>query len=382
MRILHLGKYYAPERGGIERHTQALAEYCSAQGDAVAALVHARPGRWRSTRETLNGVTVYRSGCVAAPVYTPLSPALPWQFMRVLREFKPELLHLHLPNPSCFLALALPAARRLPWIVHWHADVPPDAPDWRLRVGYRAYRPFEQALLARAQAVIATSQAYLDASLALAPWRSKTQVIPLGIAEEARVEGHPGSWPAGEGLRLLAVGRLSRYKGFDVLIDALVARSEDRLLLIGAGDCETQLRAQAQARGVSARVAFAGDVDDASLAQAYAGAEVFVLPSRDRGEAFGLVLLEAMRAGLPVVASAIPGSGVASVIADGESGLLVPPDDAAALAAALARFDDAGMRTRFGAAGRARWTDHFTLAHSGDATRRLYSAALGASAPA
>ena len=382
MRILHLGKYYAPERGGIERHTQALAEYCSGQGDAVATLVHARPGQWHSTRETLNGVTVYRSGCVAAPVYTPLSPALPWQFLRALREFQPELLHLHLPNPSCFLALVLPAARRLPWIVHWHADVPPDAPDWRLRLGYRVYRPFEQALLARAHAVIATSQAYLDASLALTPWRTKARVIPLGIAAAPNAHGDPGRWPAGNGLRLLAVGRLSRYKGFDVLIDALATRSEDRLLLIGAGECEMQLRAQAQARGLSARVAFAGDVDDASLAQAYAGADAFVLPSRDRGEAFGLVLLEAMRAGLPVVASAIPGSGVTSVVVDGETGVLVPPDDADALAAALARFDDGGMRARFGTAGRARWAEHYTLAHSADATRRLYAAALGASASA
>jgi len=376
MRILHVGKYYAPQRGGIERHTQALAEYCVGQGDTVAALVHQPPGAWGSSRDALSGVEVWRAGCLAAPVYTPISPAFPWLLARALRESAPQVLHLHLPNPSCFAALALPAARRLSWIVHWHADVPPDSPDWRLRFGYRAYRPFEQAMLARARAIVATSQAYLDASLALAPWRAKARVIPLGVDEASAAERDTSEWPATRGLRLLAVGRLSRYKGFDVLIDALAARADDTLLLVGDGECAGELRERAQAKGIADRVRFAGEIDDARLASAYASADVFVLPSLDRGEAFGLVLLEAMRAGLPVVASAIPGSGVTSVVADGETGWLAPPGDAPALAAALARFDDDALRTRFGAQGRARWKARFTLEQSARETRRLYAAAL------
>jgi len=376
MRILHVGKYYAPQRGGIERHTQALAEYCAGHGDDVAALVHQAPGRWRSSHDRLNDVQVWRTGCLAAPVYTPISPAFPLLFARVLREFAPQVLHLHLPNPSCFAALALPAARRLPWIAHWHADVPPDSPDWRLRIGYQLYRPFEQALLARARTIIATSQAYLDVSSALAPWQAKTCVIPLGVDAAPAGTRDASPWPATRGLRLLAVGRLSHYKGFDVLLDALATRADDALLIVGDGECASELRAQAQANGVATRVRFAGAVDDASLASAYASADVFVLPSLDRGEAFGLVLLEAMRAGLPVVASAIPGSGVGSVVADGDTGWLVPPGDAAALAAALARFDDAALRERFGSQGRARWNAHFTLEHSARQTRKLYSAAL------
>jgi glycosyltransferase involved in cell wall biosynthesis len=376
MRILHVGKYYAPQRGGIERHTQALAEYCAGHGDTVAALVHQPPGAWRSSRETIHGVDIRRVGCLAAPVYTPISPAFPLLLARALREFAPQVLHLHLPNPSCFAALALPAARRLPWIVHWHADVPPDSPDWRLRFGYRVYRPFEQALLAHAKAIIATSQPYFDASVALAPWRAKTRMIALGVDDAPAATRDPSAWPDTHGLRLLAVGRLGRYKGFDVLIDALASRPDDSLLLVGDGECADELRARAQANGVADRVRFAGEIDDARLASAYASADVFVLPSLDRGEAFGLVLLEAMRAGLPVVASAIPGSGVGSVVADGETGWLVPPGDAPALAAALARFEDAALRERFGVQGRARWSARFTLEHSARETRRLYAAAL------
>ena len=377
MRVLHLGKYYAPQRGGIERYTQALAEWSVAQGDAVGVLVHQRVGTWWRAQEIMAGVDVRRAGCIAAPLYTPLSPAFPLELARALRELEPDLLHLHCPNPSCFAALASPAARRLPWIVHWHAEVAPDSPNWRLRAAYRAYRPFEQAMLARARTIIATSQAYVEASVALAPWRAKTVVIPLGIEDTEPASRAPELWPAQAGVRLLAVGRLSHYKGFDVLIEALAQVANARLLLIGRGECERELHALAHARGLDQRIAFAGELDDATLAAAYVAADAFVLPSLDRSESFGLVLLEAMRAGLPVIASAIPGSGVGTVVADGQTGWLVPPGDAQALAHAIARLGDAAdVRKRFGAAGRARWASVFTLEQSAMAVRAVYRAVL------
>ncbi|MEO7325823.1 MAG: glycosyltransferase [Dokdonella sp.] len=375
MRILHIGKYYTPERGGIERYTQSLAEWCVAGGEPTSVLVHQRPGRWRRAQTTINGVDVRRAACIAAPLYTPLSPSFPFELARALREFRPDLLHLHFPNPSCFAVLASPAARRLPWIVHWHADVPPDSPDWRLRTAYRAYRPFEQATLARAQAIVATSQQYLDASAALAPWHEKTAVVPLGIAAIERNHRRIDLWPAQRGLRLLAVGRLSRYKGFNVLIDALAHIRDASLLLVGNGECERELRAQTCARGLEARIVFAGDLDDDALAAAYAAADAFVLPSLDRGEAFGLVLLEAMRAGVAVVASAIPGSGVGSVIADGATGLLIAPGEAQALAATIERLHDVNLRKRLGEAGQRRWHEHFTLDTSASRMLRVYQAA-------
>lgn len=368
LRVLHLGKYYAPVRGGIERHVQDLAEGGAAAGDHTGVLVHQAAGRWRRSRETLNQVSLWRAGCVAAPVYTPISPGFPALLHRAIGELEPQLLHLHLPNPSCLAALGLPAARRLPWLVHWHADVPPDTPDWRLRAAYRVYRHFERALLARAAAIIATSDDYRRASLALAPWAGKTRIVPLGSRAAARAEPQPELWPAG-GLRLLSAGRLSRYKGVHVLLEALAGLPDASLLLIGEGECAAGLRATAARLQLGHRVRFAGAVDDATLAAARAAADVFVLPSLDRGEAFGLTLLEAMQAGIAVVASRIPGSGVASVV--GESGLLVAPGDAGALAAALGRLQDPALRRHLGAAGRARWQQHFTLGQCIAATRAI-----------
>lgn len=377
MRILHLGKYYAPERGGIERYLQALAEWSVARGDTVGVLVHQRAGHWRSTQEFINGVSVRRAGCVAAPLYTPLSPAFPFELAHALRDIRPDLLHLHFPNPSCFAALASPAARQLPWIVHWQAEVAPDSADWRLRTAYRAYRPFEQAVLARASAIVATSQAYVDVSVPLAPWHAKTVVIPLGVEDAESGTPAPGLWPAKQGMRLLAVGRLSHYKGFDVLLEALAQATGASLLLIGRGECERALHALAHELGLDQRVAFAGALDDSALAAAYAAAEVFVLPSLDRSESFGLVLLEAMRARLPIIASAIAGSAVGTIVGDNQTGLLVTPGDQHALATAIERLRANGeLRAAFGAEGRARWERAYTLEQSARAVRALYQSTL------
>ena len=147
--------------------------------------------------------------------------------------------------------------------------------------------------------------------------------------------------------------------------------------MIGRGECERTLRALARERGLGGRVAFAGELDDATLAAAYAAADAFVLPSLDRSESFGLVLLEAMRAGLAVVASAIPGSGVGTIVVDGETGLLVAPGDAQALSRSISRLrDDAPLRAKFGAAGRARWEHAFTLSQSALAVQTLYQRVL------
>jgi glycosyltransferase involved in cell wall biosynthesis len=335
--------------------------------------VHQRPGVWHTTREVIDGVEIRRVACIGAPIYTPLSPTFPIQLAYALRDIQPDILHLHLPNPSCFSVLASARARRLPWLIHWHSDIPPDAPDWRLRVGYRAYRPFEQALLKRASAVVTTSRSYLDASAALVPWRTKSRVIPLGAEDLPLAQTRPDLWPAGDGLRLLGVGRLSHYKGFEVLVRALARANGARLLLIGDGECATDLRRIADESGTASRIHFAGTVDDETLLAAYASADAFVLPSINRGEAFGLVLLEAMRARLPVIASAIPGSGIGEVVVDGETGLLTAPGDAQALSAAITRMQDPELRRQFGARGRQRWEDHFTLEHTAQRWLALYA---------
>ena len=384
LRVLHIGKFYAPQRGGIERHVQDLAEWQVANGIDAQVLVHQPPGHWTGTRDVINGVTIERVGCIAAPLYAPISPSFPLRLSSMIRRHRPQALHLHMPNTSCFALLASPAARRLPWILHWHADISADAKDWRLHVAYRLYRPFEQAVLRRAAAIIVTSQAYRDASVALKPWLAKSQVIGLGLGAAPESDAPPPNWPAGDGIKLLAVGRLSYYKGFDTLFDALALlrdRSDvpmPRLLLVGEGEHERRLREHASRLQLDDCVRFAGGVDDESLQAAYSSADLFALPSLDRSEAFGLVLLEAMRSRLPVVASAIAGSGVGHVVADGVTGDLFVAGDAGALADALTRMTrEPARRERMGAAGYARWRDEFSLERSASQVAELYTRVVG-----
>jgi glycosyltransferase involved in cell wall biosynthesis len=405
MRVLHIGKFFPPYAGGIERSSADLTAALVERGVAVTMLAHASPVDGAAKHFQAAGVDVTLAACHGQWLYAPVSPSFVFVLNRLIREFKPDLLHLHVPNTSAFWALLSPAARRLPWIVHWHADVPHDIRRSAVRAMYRLYRPWEQALLRRANAVIATSPPYRDASSALAPWRDKIEVIPLGLAAQAHAVddsvdsaparsnyAHPEKvdaaanvasstntqWP-GNGLRVLAVGRLSHYKGFDVLLRALAQVTGASLVLIGSGECDNDLRTLAHELGLQTRVRFAGHVDDATLAQAYAQAQAFCLPSVERSEAFGMVLLEAMRARLAVIASAIPGSGVGYVVVDDVSGLLVAPGDAAALAQALRRLaGDSGLRTQLGAAGHARWQSEFSLDRCADRTLALYRSVLEA----
>lgn len=385
MRVLHIGKFFPPHPGGIERCTADLCGALQRAGNATAVLAHAEPGTPTLRRVTPDGLDVTLAACHGQLLYAPLSPAFPLLLRRTIRRFNPDLLHLHLPNTSALCALLIPAARRLPWLVHWHADIPIDTRRRMLRLAYRAYRPFEQAVLRRSAAIIATSQPYLDSSAALAPWRAKTTIIPLGIAPQAgTLAGRDAPMDAdapiapAAGLHVLSVGRLSYFKGIDVLLRALVEVPDARLTVIGDGECRAALERLAGDLGIAARVRFAGRIDmdaegEAALAAACRDADVFCLPSIDRAESFGLVLLEAMRAGLPVVASAIPGSGVGFVVRDGETGLLTAPGDSTALTSALRRLAaDPSLRARLGAAGRQRWRDEFTLDRAVERILRVY----------
>ena len=160
---------------------------------------------------------------------------------------------------------------------------------------------------------------------------------------------------------VFAVGRLVPQKGFDVLLDAFASSSLDGLKLTIAGDgVERQrLEARTDELGLRCRVRFVGMVDRSRLAGLLCGARAFAFPSR--GEAFGIALLEAMAAGVPSVAAAA--GGIPEFVRDGENALLVPPDDASALARALARLSsDEALRRRLSVAGRRTasaltWTD-------------------------
>lgn len=380
MRVLHIGKYYPPFAGGMEHFLADLLPALDQQGVHSAALVHdeqpRRGGQWPAADADL---PIYRAPCHGRLLYAPLSPAFPFWLHRAIQAFQPDLLHLHLPNTSAFWALAVPAARRLPWVIHWHADVVASTIERRLALAYRLYRPFEQRLLAASRAVIATSPPYLVASAALADWRDRCQVIPLGldsarIAEPTPTARHQAHALWGDSrFRILAIGRLTYYKGHEVLIRAAAELPDSRVLIVGSGEQRPRLDTLIQSLQLGARVQLPGFQTDADLTALLASCDVLCLPSLERTEAFGLVLLEAMRFARPVVVSDIPGSGTGWVVHTGGHGLTVAPGDAATLARALRELHaDPVRRALLGAAGQTALRERFGIGPVAAAIKTVY----------
>ncbi len=340
MRVLHIGKYFPPVAGGIETFCGDLFDGFAKSDIHCRMLVHCKPGQALENNPDLIGVK-----SLGEAFFTPIAPSFGGHMRRQIKTFKPQVLHLHLPNPAIFRLLASPAARRIPWVVNWHSDVVPSPHQWRLRLAYPAYRLLESATLAQAARVLAASQAYADGSAALQRHaKHKLSVLPFGINPRRLDARQPVNWPDGE-FKIAAVGRLTYYKGFDILLKAMVKLPSASLLLLGDGQEGPRLAKMVSELKLVDRVTLIGSASDALRNQVIASADCLCLPSIERTEAFGIVLVEAMALGTPVVATNLAGSGVPWVVGSGGHGLLAEPNDVSALATQLGKLmDDAPLR--------------------------------------
>lgn len=350
MRVLHIGKFYPPHRGGIETHLQTL---CRGLSHSVDIEVIVANEDHRAAVERDGAVLVHRLPRLCDVGGASICPTLVSAILRT----QADIIHLHTPNPLAGLAILL-SRYPAPLVVSWHSDIV------RQRILGRLIAPVELALVRRAAALIASSPNYVDSSPTLARNRERVHVIPYGIDHRqfttATSPANVASIRRKYGDRIvLAVGRLVYYKGFDVLIRAMSA-VDGHLLIIGEGPLRKQLEDAAVAAGVALRVSFLGDLPQAELIDHLHAADVFALSSTARSEAFGIVQLEAMAAGKPIVNTRLA-SGVPFVSRDGETGITVEPGSVNALAEALNRLlNDPGSRARYGAAAKRRVAEEFS----------------------
>ena len=379
LRVLHVGKYFAPYSGGMETYLRDLMTAQIKRGWQSVALVH-------QLKVSLFGVAAAQPvghgelDVICARVwlrvfFTPISPSFPWLLRKLIREKKPQVLHLHLPNASAFWVLLLPSARRLPWVVHWHSDVLTSSHSLGLRIFYRVYRLFERAVLRHANAIIVTSPPYLDASRPLRDFHEKCHVVPLGL-DPVNLPNVPSNTAASNPsrpLRVLAVGRLTYYKGFEFLISAAADCAFVEVHIVGVGERGAMLKALAARLAVSDRVIFHGHLSAHALAEQFASCDCLCLPSIERTEAFGLVLLEAMYYARATVVSCVRGSGMGWVVKDGVTGLHVAPENKESLSTALRHMygDRARVRT-LGIKGRDRFYRHFHIDESAMGVEKVY----------
>ncbi|HAI70548.1 MAG TPA: glycosyl transferase family 1, partial [Gammaproteobacteria bacterium] len=218
-------------------------------------------------------------------------------------------------------------------------------------------------------------------STALQPWQDKCQVIPLGIAKGRLPEPtfQAQNWAtqqwAKQTTRILTVGRLTYYKGHEILIRAMAQVNNAQLLIVGTGERRQRLENLISELNLAHKIKLLGYCSDAELIALLASCDCFCLPSLERTEAFGVVLLEAMRYAKPIIASAIPGSGVPWVVK--ESGRLVPPQDISALTQALQEMvDNLPLRAHLGMGGQQRFQQVFDIKKVAVKTAELYRQVL------
>ncbi len=341
--------------GGIPEAIASLAKGMSPRHES--SVLVARSRGW-GRQYTFDGIPVEAVSSFGTVFSSPVSPSFP--FVLADHSRKADLVAFHHPFPLNDIGATFGFSSRTALVVHWHAEIV------RQRSLTGLVAPFIRRTLARAQRIIVSHPSLLSGSLLLAGHHEKCAIIPYGIdvsywneldiAQRRRVEELRSRYPR----LVIATGRLVPYKGFRVLIEAL-RQIDATAIIVGAGPLRDDLLREARQFGVDRKIILAGQLSRDDLKVHLHAARLYALPSVGFEEAFGIVQLEAMAAGLPIVNTALP-TGVPHVARQGLEALTVTPNDAAALGEAISRLlADQELARRFGAAGRARARAEYDL---------------------
>jgi glycosyltransferase involved in cell wall biosynthesis len=375
IRVLTFGRYVDADFGGLERYVLELARVLREE----AHFTNIVAARGAAPDLEVVGNTVYAQP-VGSLAGVPVCPTMPFHAYRLHRRKRFDIVHLQFPaDPAAHLAtLILP--RTVKRVITWHSDIV------RQKRLVMFYRPFLRHLLNTADAIIIPTPAHRTSSehLSEIEEHGRFHVVPFGVdlsrfrhrpeAAEAIRKRHAGRF------LIFALGRHVYYKGYEYLIRALPLVPEAGLVLGGRGPLTDSLMKLAQDLGVRERIEFTGRIPEADLPAYYHACDVFCLPSVEQAEAFGIVQIEAMASGRPVVCCQLH-NGVTWVNQDGITGLVVPPANPAALAAALTRLmREPALRARLGEQGRTRAFGVFTLEAMARGTLSVYRSVLAGNA--
>ena len=356
LRVLHAYKVFPPDVvGGINEVIAYIAKGLAPQHASSLLVARSRGRGRRYSWDTIPVEALFSFGTLLS---TPVAPSFPFVLAR--RSRRADLVALHHPFPLNDIGVALGLPCRTALVVHWHSEILRALPLARLLA------PLIRRTLARAQRIVVAHPALLSESPLLAPHAEKCAVVPHGIdvpywaeldaAQRRRVEELRRRYPR----LVMATGRLVPYKGFDVLIEAL-RQLDATAIIVGEGPLRRNLLRMAQQAGAAERVILAGMLSRDELKVHLHAARLYAFPSVSAAEAFGIVQIEAMAAGLPIVNTNLP-TGVPHVARHGREALTVPPSDPAALAAVIAQLlDDPELGQRLGAAGRRRAATEYDL---------------------
>lgn len=367
-RILLVNKFYSPWIGGVEAVVQNLAE--GLKDEFTTRVLCCSPPDL-STKRLVNNIPVTCARSFATWWGMPMAPEFPFRLWQ--EASKSDIVHLHLPFPLADLSWLLLKIKK-PLVITFHAPIVRQRPVMFL------YTPFLESIFKKAQAVIITSPRIKNYIPGLYPFEKKIKIIPLGIDPslfQLNKAGHNSNLIRrhyGTPL-LLVVGRLNYYKGIHVLMEAM-SKIDAQLLIIGNGVHGPRLKKILNKLPHRRRIHFIGEKTDSGLINFYHACDIFILPSIYPSEAFGIVQLEAMAAGKPIVNTRLA-SGVPWVARHNKEALTVTPDDPDSLAKAInLLLEKPDLGKKLGEAGRKRLLQKFTLSTMLASHRELYRSLL------
>lgn len=361
MKILQLGKYYYPHMGGIENHLHQLSSELVKLGNDVTVSVS--NNNLSGAHEAIDGVKVDRAPLLItifnAPVIIPMKP----------KGEKFDIVHVHLPNPIASISALSSQSQNI--VVTYHSDVIKDGM-FAKSLNHLYTKFVLTPLLDRAKVIIATSPNYVAGSKILQKYKKKVRVVPYSIDLELFKLNKSNKKTFTElqekykGKRIiLFIGRLVPYKGLEFLIRAMPAIRKEienvNLVIVGDGVLKQQLEKMVLELGLDDCIEFIPGLHNEKLSPYYFVADLFVLPSIYKAEAFGIVQLEAMACGKPVVSTNVFGSGISFANKNGETGLVVPPRDAEQLSKSIISIlADGNLRKLFGRNSKLRVKKYFS----------------------
>lgn len=375
LHVAQVVPYFHPHVGGVESHVESVSRELVQRGHRVTVATSEQPEMpaW----ETWEGIEVVRLPELANLWNTPVTRGIG----DALDAADPDLVHSHWPPPLASLAAARWRATRgtVPHVFTYHCDL--DLPQRGGSMVVDLYRrTLGRYTLDRTDHIVATTRSYAETSRSL--WRRDgVHVIPNPVDAHRFHPGVDGTplrrrWGLTDEVVALFVGRLAPHKGVDNFIRA-AAHTGPRVrhIIVGDGPQRGRLEALARRTDGGHKVRFAGRVPEEELPATYRAADLGVLPSTSRLEAFGIAALECMASARPVVVSDIP--GVTEVIEEAGTGLLAEPLDPRSLAARIQELaEDAARRRSMGKRARERVLDRFTSESVVDALLEVYGEAL------
>lgn len=353
LKILQLGKFY-PICGGVEKVAYDLTLGLSEQNVDCDMMCASTEGGSRII--PINGHSrIICCHALTKAAATMISPAMIAALRARCKTY--DIVHIHHPDPMACIALFL-SGYKGKVVLHWHSDIQ------KQKILLKFYQPLQNWLLQRADIIVGTSPVYLLESPCLKHVRTKKFCLPIGVKPMLPVP------EAVKNIReryhnrkiVFSLGRLVAYKGFNVLVASGAFLDDDYVILIGGtGALKDKLQEQINELGLQNRVKLLGRISDADLPAYYGACDVFCLSSVQKTEAFGIVMIEAMSCGKPVIATNIPESGVSWVNQHGTSGENVAPQDARALADAIKKITgDTEIYNKYASGARMRYQNTFT----------------------